>query len=67
MPDDKPKRGNTERIRMNTTEKLDLDRWKKILAVSGQKLSTAVRKVGPALANVKTYLKTRASQLRPKA
>ena len=67
MPDDKTKRGTADRIRVNVNERFELDRWKKRLSVSGQQLLAAVRKVGPMLANVKTYLRARVNQRRPKA
>jgi hypothetical protein len=62
MADDKTKRGKADRLRINLGERFEFDRWKKTLAISGQQLSAAVRKVGPMVEKVKAYLKTRSKQ-----
>ena len=57
MADDKGKRDYRDRTRINTTERYEMDYWKKKFGVSGQQLAGAVRAVGPTAKKVEKYLK----------
>ena len=57
MADDKRKRGQPDRSLINLSEDYERAYWRKTLHVSGQQLAAAVKKVGPAVKNVKQYLK----------
>ena len=57
MADDKGKRDYRDRTRINTTERYEMDYWKKKFGVSGQQLAGAVRAVGPTVKKVEKYLK----------
>ncbi|HSV21846.1 MAG TPA: DUF3606 domain-containing protein [Xanthobacteraceae bacterium] len=57
MADDKTKRGAQDRTRINTSERYEMDYWKKKFRVSGQQLAGAIRAVGPSVKKVEKYLK----------
>jgi hypothetical protein len=57
MADNKKKTGEPDRSLINTSEKYEMDYWKKKLDVSSQQLTGAVRAVGNKAENVEKYLK----------
>jgi hypothetical protein len=56
MPDDKTKRGQSDRARINIEESYEIKHWVERFNISPDKLKDAVAKVGPMADNVAKYL-----------
>ena len=56
MADDKSKRGQQDRSRINMHEDYEVRYWTKYLGVSRDELQRAVDKVGPSAASVRKEL-----------
>jgi hypothetical protein len=57
MSDDKTKKGQQDRSRINLDEKHEVDYWTKKLNVSEEELREAVENVGSSAATVERYLR----------
>ena len=57
MSDDKTKKGQADRLRVNVEEKYEVQYWTNKWHVSEQKLRDAVAKVGPLATDVERELK----------
>jgi hypothetical protein len=57
MADDKTKRGEPDRIRINVNEPYELEYWTKELGVSGAKLKELVKQHGVMVADVRKAVK----------
>lgn len=57
MSDDKTKKGEADRLRVNVDEKYEVQYWTNKWHVSEQQLRDAVAKVGPMAADVERALK----------
>lgn len=57
MADNKKKTGEPDRSMINTSEKYEMEYWKKKFDVSSQQLTGAVRSVGNNAKDVEKYLK----------
>lgn len=61
MADDKTKKGQQDRNRINLSEPYEVDYWKKIFGVSEEKLREAVERVGPLVDDVAQELARKAA------
>jgi len=57
MSDNKKNTGEPDRSKINTSEKYEMDYWKKKFDVSSQQLTGAVQFVGTNAKDVEKYLK----------
>jgi hypothetical protein len=56
MPDDKTKRGEPDRSRVNVHERYEVEYWTKKFGVTEQQLKQTVQKVGTSVESVRKEL-----------
>jgi len=61
MSDDKTKKGQRDRDRINLNERYELDYWRKKFGVSEEELRAAVERVGSSANAVEQELRKKAS------